>query len=249
MQAASDADLVLLAVKSCDTEAVGRQLKEHLKDKAIVLSLQNGVDNVQKLAALGITAVPSVVYIAASTPRPGLVKHVGRGDLLVGPENDTTRKLSGWFERAGIPCRIVDNILGEQWAKFLCNCALNAISALGRSTYGEILSSADAQRQVRLAVDEILAIAQELGVTMPGIPDHASAYEAVFGLCRQITAANSSTAQDLERGRRTEIDSLNGVIVAYGQQLAIPTPVNQTLHALVKLAEATCLRADLQPGS
>lgn len=238
MSAARDAELVLFTVKTFDTEAAGRELKKHLREDALVLSLQNGVDNVDKLTALGIRAIPSVVYIAASTPEPGVVKHVGRGDLVIGSNNDTTRRISHLFEQAGTLCKVVDNVAGEQWVKFLCNCALNAVSALGRSSYGEIPSNPEANRLVKLAVDEILAVAQEFGIEMPGLANQEAAYDAVFGLCRQIAAAKSSTAQDLERGRRTEIDSLNGLIVAYGRQLSIPTPINQTLYALVKLAEA-----------
>src|SRR5207249_8391170 len=118
-------------------------------------------------AAAAIEALPSVVYVAASVPEPGRVKHVGRGDLIVGPKNSKTEGIAMLFSRANIPCRISENIEGELWTKLVWNCALNAVSALGRANYGHIAGSADAWKVVETAVYEVLAVARAAGIHPP----------------------------------------------------------------------------------
>ena len=238
MSAARGADLVLFCVKTTDTTATALALAPFVEARTPVISLQNGVDNVARIRAVTkMEALPAVVYIAASVPTPGEVRHVGRGDIVLGPGNEATTRLADLFIRAGVPCRISPNIEGEQWTKFMSNCAMNAISALGQATYGRIAESADARRLVEAAIDEILAVAQASGVVLPGMEDAAKARAGVFKLATQIAGALSSTAQDLNRGKPTEIDALNGFIARRGRELGVPTPVNDALGILVKLAE------------
>jgi 2-dehydropantoate 2-reductase len=209
-----------------------------LEPDATVISLQNGVDNVEQLrAAAGIAALPSVVYVAASVPEPGRVKHVGRGDLVLGLEDGRTKRAAAIFERAAISCRISANIEGELWTKLIWNCALNAVSALGRSTYGRIAASADARKVIDSLVDEVVAVAHAAGVVLPGLDDPKAAIAGAMKIAAQMEEAYSSTAQDLQRGKRTEIDSLNGYISRRAAELGVPAPVNHALYSLVKLAE------------
>lgn len=238
LAAARDAELVLFCMKTPANAATARALAPHLLPEATVVGLQNGVDNVAQMrAAAGIEALPAVVYVAASVPAPGQVKHAGRGDLVLGPESDRTRALAGLFTAAGVPCRLTDNLDGELWAKFLCNCALNAVSALGQTTYGRLGRNADARRLVRAVVEEVLALARAERIALPGMADGDAAEAAVMRLTAQISEARSSTAQDLRRGRSTEIDSLNGYVARRGRELGVPAPVNHALFTLVKLAE------------
>jgi 2-dehydropantoate 2-reductase len=237
MQAARGAEIVLFCVKTTDN-AAAKELVPLLAPGAIVVSMQNGVDNAEQIhAASGIQAVSAVVYVAASVPEPGRVKHVGRGDLVVGPRNGQTERFATLFERAGVPCRISDNISGELWTKLIANCALNAVSALGRAKYGIIAANADARKVVEDVVDEVLAVAKAAGIKSPALEDPQAASAAAFKIATQMAQALSSTAQDLNRGKRTEIDSLNGYIARRGAELGVPTPVNHALYALVKLAE------------
>jgi 2-dehydropantoate 2-reductase len=170
-------------------------------------------------------------------PETGRVKHLARGDLIIGPRSKITTELTKLFIRAGIPCRISDNIEGELWVKLLRNCALNAISALGHARYGEIAQNADAKQLMKRIVDEVLAVAQAAGIALPGIGNPESGMAAAMELATQMAGALSSTAQDLDRGRPTEIDALNGYIARLGAKLGIPAPVNHALFTLVKLAE------------
>jgi len=240
LAAARDAEIVLFCVKTTDTAATARELAKIVSPGALFVSMQNGVDNAEQIrAASGIDALAAVVYVAASVPSPGTVKHVGRGDLVLGPENEKTRRVAELFTRAKVPCRISDNIAGELWTKLVWNCALNALSALGKVTYGEIIASADAKQLLEGTVYEVLAVARAAGIKPPGLEDPKAALAGAYKIAEQMSATRSSTAQDMMRGKRSEIDSLNGFVARKGRELGVPTPLNHALYTLVKLAEAS----------
>ena len=238
MSAVSDCSLVLFCVKANDTLATAKQMAPFLQPDATVVCLQNGVDNADQVqAAANVVAIPAAVYVAVSVPEPGRVKHLARGDLIIGPPSEKTTEIANVFERAGIPCLISENIEGELWVKLLRNCALNAISALGHARYGQIAQDADAKQLMQDVVDEVLAVAHAAGVVLPGVDDRESGMAAAMEIATQMADAFSSTAQDLNRGRPTEIDALNGYISRRGAELGVQVPVNHALFTLVKLAE------------
>jgi 2-dehydropantoate 2-reductase len=238
MSAIRDCSLILFCVKANDTGATAAQMAAFLRPDATVVCLQNGVDNADQVrAAANVATVPAAVYIAVSMPESGRVKHLTRGDLVIGPPSERTTHLADLFIRASIPCRVSDNIEGELWLKLLRNCALNAISALGHVRYGQIVQSEDAKKLMKQVVDEVLAVARAAGVVLPGVDNRESGMTAAIELATQMADALSSTAQDLNRGRPTEIDSLNGYIARRGAKLGISAPVNHALFTLVKLAE------------
>jgi 2-dehydropantoate 2-reductase len=238
IDAVRGAEIVLFCVKTTDNATAAKAIAPLLAPGALVLSMQNGVDNVEQIrAAAGLAALPSVVYVAASVPKPGKIKHVGRGDLVIGPRNEETERLAAIFSRANIPCRISDNIEGELWTKLVWNCALNAVSALGHAKYGQISGSADAWKVVETTVYEVLAVARAANVHPPGLEDPKAALAGALKIATQMAEALSSTAQDMNRGKRTEIESLNGYVARRGAELGVSTPVNQALYALVKLGE------------
>lgn len=238
LDAARGADIVLFCVKTVDTVSTARELAPLLSPQAILVSMQNGVDNAEQIrAATKVDAISAVVYVAASVPEPGQVKHVGRGDLVVGPRNARTERVAPVFEKGGVPCRISANIEGELWTKLVWNCALNAVSALGHARYGQIAGSEDAWKVVETVVYEVLAVARAAKIQPPGLEDPKAALAGALKIATQMAGALSSTGQDMQRGKRTEIDSLNGYISRRGVELGVPTPVNHALYALVKLAE------------
>jgi 2-dehydropantoate 2-reductase len=238
MSAIRDCSLVLLCVKANDTSAAAKQMAPFLQPDVLVVCLQNGVDNADRVrAATRVVAVPAAVYVAVSVPEPGRVKHLARGDLIIGPSSKVTTDLANLFVRAGMSCQISDNIEGELWLKLLCNCALNAISALGHARYGEIAQNDDAKKLMEDVVDEVLAVAGAARIVLPGVHDRASGMAAAMEIATQMADALSSTAQDLNRGRPTEIDALNGYIFRRGTELGVCVPVNHALFTLVKLAE------------
>ena len=242
MSAIRGCSLILFCVKANDTSDTAKQMASFLRTDATVVCLQNGVDNAERVrAAANMLAIPAAVYVAVSVPEPGRVKHLARGDLIIGPPSETTIQIANVFERAGIQCLVSENIEGELWVKLLRNCALNAISALGHARYGQIAQDADAKGLMEQIVDEVLAVARAAGVVLPGINDRKSAMAAAMDLATQMADAFSSTAQDLNRGRPTEIDALNGYISRRGTELGVPVPVNHALFTLVKLAEQKCI--------
>ncbi len=226
------AKLVLCCVKSPDTESVAREMAPHLAPDALILSLQNGVDNAERLQALlGRVVAPAVVYVATEMAGPGHVKHHGRGELVIGP-SAASDELAKLFADAGVPVRISDNVAGELWAKLILNCAYNALSAITQLPYGRLVQGQGVEEVMRDVVQECLAVAQGDGVTVPG-----DMWAAVERIARTMPEQLSSTAQDLARGKRSEIDHLNGHVLRRGSALSIATPVNRVLHTLVKLLE------------
>ncbi len=142
--------------------------------------------------------------------------------------------MSNWFEAAGVPCRVSRNVDADLWTKLIVNAALNAMSAVVGAPYGEIVATADSRETVRQLVNECVAVARADGVSLPEV----DFVDMVLRFAEKAGQVFSSTAQDLDRGKRTEIDALNGLVVRRGAALGVPTPVNQSLLALVKLREA-----------
>jgi 2-dehydropantoate 2-reductase len=223
-------------VKTTDTESAAHAVQPHLAVGSVLVSMQNGVDNAQRIrAATGIDAVPAVVYVAAAMTAAGHVTHSGRGDLILGRTSAAdVDEIAALFERAEVPCRVSDEIRVQLWTKMLMNCAYNAISALTRARYGPIARDMRARELMRLIVAEAVAVAAAEGVTLSA----EAMTEAAYMLGEAMSGATSSTAQDIARGRLTEIDSLNGYVVRSGARSGIPVPVNRALYTLVKLLEA-----------
>lgn len=228
------ADLVLFCVKSMDTEAAGRELKPLLRPDTLVLCLQNGVDNADRLRAVlpGQEVAAAVVYVATEMAGPGHLRHHGRGELVIEPAARSPEAQRA-FTGAGVPTEISDNVRGALWLKLVLNSAYNAISAIAQQPYGETVRGPGVWDVMRDVVDECLAVARAEGVQVPG-----DAHAAARKLVESMPAQYSSTAQDLARGKPTEIDYLNGYVVRRGDALGIPVPANRVLWALVKLLEA-----------
>ncbi|MES2250454.1 MAG: 2-dehydropantoate 2-reductase [Pseudomonadota bacterium] len=231
--AVQGADLVLFCVKSTDTESAAAQIGPHLAPGALVLTLQNGVDNDARVRA----ALPShdvaaaVVYVATEMAGPGHVKHHGRGELVIAPSRRGDEVAQALIA-AGVPTQISDNVRGALWAKLVLNCAYNALSAVSQLPYGELVQGTGVTDVIRDVVAECLAVANAEGVVIPGDVD-----AAVRGIAQSMPSQYSSTAQDLARGKRSEIDHLNGLVVRRGEALGVPTPANRVLFVMVKLLE------------
>jgi 2-dehydropantoate 2-reductase len=225
-------DLVLVCVKSADTEAAGRSLAGRLRPDSSVLSLQNGVDNAQRLRAVtGHPVIAAVVYVGSGMAGPGHVKHRGGGGLAIGA-SPASEALAELFEAAGIQTTIAADIETTLWSKLVINCAFNALSAVAGIAYGPMIEVEGAREVVASAVQEAVDVARASGVAMPD-----DLLEQILKIPAAMPNQTSSTAQDLSRGKPSEIDFLNGYVVRKGAELGIPTPTNQALQVMVKLAE------------
>jgi 2-dehydropantoate 2-reductase len=229
----AEAEIVLFCVKSGDTEATGRAMAPHLGPGATVLSLQNGVDNAERLSAvLGRPVLPVAVYVATEMTGAGEVKHHGRGELVIGA-SARSAEIAALFAAAGIPTTVSEAAAAALWGKLIVNCAYNALSALTQWPYGRLLRSEGVDAVMTQVVGECVAVAWACGVRVA-----ATILDDVLGLAATMPDQCSSTAQDLARGKPSEIDHLNGYIVRKGLEHGIATPTNRVLHTLVKLAEA-----------
>jgi 2-dehydropantoate 2-reductase len=245
LAAVRGADLVLFCVKSTDTDTVARELAPLLAPHAVVLSRQNGVATAATIARhVRQTVVPAVVYVATAMGGPGLVRHFGRGDLVIGaldaaagrdPAVDTLlHALVALFDAARVKVTISADVMAELWSKLLVNCAYNAISALAQAPYAKLAAQPEV-RDVQVAiVREVVALARAEGVALQFEPS----LQAMDRIAVAMPAQFSSTAQDMARRKPSEIDHLNGFVARRGRELGVEVPVNQTLYALVKLVEA-----------
>ncbi len=225
-------DLVLVCVKSADTEQAGRSLAGHLRPETSLLSLQNGVDNAQRLRAVtGHPVIATVVYVGSEMAASGHVRHHGGGDLVIGA-SPASEALAQTLNAAGIHTTIAVDIEAVQWTKLITNCAFNALSAVAGIAYGAMMQVEGARDVIASAVQEAADVARACGVKIPHDLE-----AQILKIPAAMPNQTSSTAQDLSRGKPSEIDFLNGYVVRKGAELGIPTPTNQALQVMVKLAE------------
>lgn len=251
LSAVAGAGCILLSVKSYDTETVAAQMAPYLRSDAVILSMQNGVDNPERLArclaahgCTGCLVVPTAVYVAAVLQGPGHVVHHGRSELQIGPfdtamadDADVHARLSAvqaLFATAGVAVTISQTVMKELWGKLVVNCAYNAVSALSQLPYGQIVAVPSMRSLLDALVSEVVAVSQADGI---GLRLEA-ARQATEKIGQTMAGQRSSTAQDIARGKPTEIEHLNGFIVRRGAALQVPTPANQAVYALIKLFEA-----------
>src|SRR5436309_15895327 len=168
------ATIVLLSVKTVDTETAAAAIAPHLHQRALLVSFQNGVDNVERIRrATGIQAIPAVVYVAVAMSGPGRVKHGGRGDIVLGelspgiPRREDLERIVRVFDAARVPYRISNDIGAELWTKLVMNCAYNGISAVTQKRYGAIKDNPLSRNIVEELVREVVLVGRTSGVALP----------------------------------------------------------------------------------
>ncbi|THD74067.1 2-dehydropantoate 2-reductase [Thalassobius vesicularis] len=229
--AITGAQMVLFCVKSGDTAAAGAQIAPYLGDDTLLLSLQNGISNPETLEhATDHKAIAAVVYMASAMVAPGVVRHEGRGELAIGGPDAT--RAAETLNAAQIQTEVSANVMGLLWGKLLINCAYNAISAIARMPYGTFYAVDGLPQLIEDITAECLAVARAEGVTLP-----EGTLQTIRNVPGWMPAQYSSTAQDVMRGRPTEIDFLNGEILRRAARHGIDVPINRTLTLLTKLAE------------
>lgn len=229
------ADVTLVFVKSYHTDVVAGTAAALAGSKGMVMTLQNGLGNAEKLAEYidpnrilaGTTAHGATVI------GPGHIRHAGAGATIIGNwDGDDMAKvdqIAAEFGRAGIETRAVIDVRPVIWEKLLVNVGINAITALTGIRNGQILDMAATRRLSQEAVEEAAAVARAKGITV-----RSDIVEHVFKIAKATAANRSSMGQDVDYYRQTEIGAINGIVVSIGNRLSLPTPVNQTLTALVE---------------
>lgn len=229
-------DLIILFVKSYDTLEATRDALPMVSEDTVFLSLQNGLGNIEKISeTVGRDRViPGTTAHGCTLIGPGEIVHAGSGPTIIGElDGRVTERVRGIrdaLEGAGFETMISEAIRGALWSKVLVNVGINPLTALNGLRNGELLDHPDIMEVMRGAVEEAVRVAEALGVDM-GEGDHV---EKVYDVARATAVNRSSMLQDVERGRRTEIDALNGAIVDSARLLGLDVPVNETLTAAVR---------------
>lgn len=236
-------DLLLLTVKSYDTQRALQEARPLLGQRTRVVSAQNGLGNVERVAEATDErlAFAAVTTHGVTFVEPGHVKHAGVGYFRVGSpynEHAVAREIAETFRAAGVDAEATDKILGEIWAKVVVNASINPLTAITGLKNGALLELPHLRELMQRVVEEVVDVARAEGAPLPDDDMLLRARRVA-----ELTAANkSSMLQDVERGRRTEIDQLCGEIVARGLRRSVDTPVNMTLRALVKGIEESTRR-------
>jgi 2-dehydropantoate 2-reductase len=232
-------DLAIVLVKATDTAAAARALPALLGYDAPALSLQNGLGNVDALAAvLGSRRVlGGVTSQGATTLAVGRVRHAGFGPTSIaeatGVLSERARTIAALLDRAGLPTTAYADAAPLIWGKLIANAAINPLGALLRCTNGETVERPAARELFYGLAREAGAVARALHVELP-FDDPARHAECVA----RITSGNrNSMLQDVENGRRTEIDAINGAIARLGPEHGVPTPINAFVASLIRALE------------
>ncbi len=234
-------DLIFLTVKSFDTEKAAQELVPFMSENTMLVSFQNGLGNIETiLKRVHPSQFLAGRVIFGAEIRPGVVTvTVNADDIVLGALPAVTPKLSAirvahTLSLSRLPVRAVPNILTYIWSKVIYNCALNGICTILEIPYGKILDDVDARKQMEEVVRECYAVAQKKEITLD--PPSAQEYLSLLigGLIPKTASHYPSMLQDLRRGKRLDIDALNGAICRLGAEVGVLTPVNQSIANKVK---------------
>ncbi|UCH72001.1 MAG: 2-dehydropantoate 2-reductase [Thermoplasmatales archaeon] len=230
-------DLLILSVKSYDTENAVKDAKSLIHENTVVMSLQNGLDNIEKIKKY-VNIEKIIICITTHGvifSKPGVIKHTGFGKTTLG--NLTNKNIqiikdtSIFLNEAGIKTTITNNIIEEMWSKAIINSSINPLTALLKCKNGYLLKNKIIEKLVEKICEESTIIANNNGVNI-------SAYNAIKKTKEVITETtenHSSMLQSVLQGKKTEIDSINGVLVKIGKKHNIKTVMNEFLIDSIKL--------------
>ena len=235
---ARKSDLVIVFVKSTQTEQAAVQVLKCLNDNGLVLTLQNGMGNADKISQIvgPDRVIAGTTSHGATILAPGLIRHAGTGPTIIGmwSQKNSSRleNIKKVLCRAGIDTAIESDIHLIVWKKLIINVGINAVTALTGIKNGSIVDTSHTGELVRSAVQESCNVALAHGVKLPN--DIA---DQVFMVASATGSNRSSMGQDVDHNRQTEIDAINGAIVNLAQNKGIKVPVNMTLTALIKIMQ------------
>jgi len=238
-------DVILLCVKSFATQEACRQLRGRLAPGGLIISVQNGLGNLEIIAQEfgAARTIGARVIFGAQVTRPGLVTvtvyaaPVLLGAMTPGHPPGKLARVAADLNRAGIPAELVDQIVPHLWDKVLYNCALNPMGAILGAPYGVLGENPQTRELMRLIIAEIYQVAQAQGVGLHHADAAAYFRHFMENLVPPTAAHWPSMWQDLQAGRRTEIEALNGAICRYGRETGVATPYNEAVSRLIRFME------------
>lgn len=230
-------ELLLITTKAYDTRDAVRECRGWVKRGTTVLTLQNGLGNLEILQEwVGTRAFGGTTTLGATMLGPGKIRVSGLGRTLLGSTNDPDRakSLALSFRASGIPAGYTRNIVSEIWRKAIVSACINPMTAVLRVPNGRLLESKATSRLVQELSTECELIARACGVMLPS----RRMYQNVCAVLDDTAKNHSSMLQDVSRGKRTEIDQINGAFLRFAQEHDLPAPLNRALVALVQTLEA-----------
>jgi 2-dehydropantoate 2-reductase len=230
------ADAVLVCVKSFDTEAALARVRPVVGPETAVLSLQNGVDNAERIdAVLGPGhAVGGAAYVFAAIEAPGVIAHRFAGRVVLGeldgPPRPRAERLRDAFAGAGVPVELSADIRRVLWEKYLLICAQAGLTALTRCPSGVLRAVPETWRLYRVILEELAALARAAGLALP-----ADTVERIMTIAAGLAPETASSLQhDLLAGNRLELEGLHGHAVGLAARLGVPLPTVFAVYALLK---------------
>lgn len=228
----SDAELILVCVKSTDTKEIAEQIANLGNEHAIIMTLQNGVDNEEILAdVFGVERVLSAAtYVSSQISEHGTIKQNGRVKLVIGALHESLvpyrDRIAELFNEAHIDTSTKDTIMEQKWKKFLWNATFNPLAALSTATVGEILDDEELRKTAEKVCREVILIANK-----SGIPLKKKMFEITFSNAEYARKHKPSMLQDRLRGKRMEIESLLGYLVKKSRRLQVEAPAIQAIYS------------------
>jgi 2-dehydropantoate 2-reductase len=241
LQDIAKAGLILICVKSFHTKQAVEQIKPFLQENTKIMTLQNGIGNIEIIAELtkDDKVIAGITSAGATLIDTGRIRHAGHGETIIGTLDGKAavelRSIREIFNRAGLQTKISRDIKGLTWSKLIINAGINALTAITRLPNGRLMEFEGTKKILRDAVTEATRIAKRKRIKLI-YDDPLAKVEAV---CESTSANISSMLQDVLRKRHTEIDFINGAIVRLGQELGIAVPTNRLLVDLVKTIESS----------
>jgi 2-dehydropantoate 2-reductase len=228
--------LVLVCVKSYDTVAVSRAARPMVGPDTTVVTVQNGLGNVETLAQAfdSERVLGGTTSHGATVINWGYLRHAGKGETVLGCPGgrcgDRLDRIVELFRAAGIETRATDDLVGLIWSKLVVNVGINALTALLRVKNGVLVENEHARNLLRRAVTEAIDVVRAKGIRLL----YDDAIGKVESVARATATNRSSMLQDALAGKRTEIDYINGAIVREADAIGLPAPVNLALSTLVR---------------
>jgi 2-dehydropantoate 2-reductase len=229
-------DVVLVTVKAYDTPEAARLIHPLVGKDTLVVSLQNGLTNRDVLKrAYGDRTIAALTYLGVTLLSPGKICYAGAGEMIMeGSQqwSDALNSICDALEEAEVRTRIVSDILPEMWLKAIVNSSINPITALTRKKNGCILGDKGLLDISRRLCEEAVAVANAKGIELPT----AAPFERVKAAVEASSKNRSSMLQDIEYGRRTELEEITGEIIRQGEEAGMDLPYNRSIYSLVKCA-------------
>jgi len=230
-------DIIIITVKSFDTEKAILQLNKIINQNTLILSLQNGLDNIEKIKKIAKSdqIFAGVTTHGALFSKPGIIKHTGIGDTIIGSltDQDTALGIVNIFNQSGIKTTLSEDVLKEIWVKVIINSSINPITALFNCKNGYLLENPVLKNIVERVCFESTFIANKYGFKF----SKKDILDKTLKVIRGTSDNYSSMAQDLSRHKKTEIDSINGKIVEFGEKNTCDVLLNKSIFYMIKSME------------